>query len=551
MSHLRVKKVEDNMKFKWGRKKGVSKTDERIQFYESFTYEDVEYFVYDCAYIYCKGDTETSICKLVKMFETPTHAKRVKVVWFRRPIDIRDILGNHNPQWNELFLASGQGVGCQDYINPLEVIVGKCSVVCTSKDERNPQASKTELKWADYFFYRTVDVEKCVISEKFKDEIAGIKVEYFFNKRKDTKLISPSNLKRNIKTEAGRSILSSKIGLVEKGGSAVNTDNSGNGVSPVLLESKRAMTSMGENRRMSNENSTLRPKATINKDGTEPGQISFRQDQDEANVRSSDSLLPMNESDTRPNKKRKLLLDGQKKVPKKGEDIDGKAGNASDKMVPELAGNRGAKTHAQFLEVTRRPDADRSSWFKKLPWDQRLQTAEEMGTLVLLDNLDPSYTSLEVEDLVWHAFNRRVEAKMIQQGTFSHPHYGKALVIFKSNDAAEDAISKLQSGCLILEDGRPVVGCKGTLIQQGEPAKFFGHLVLDVNKRQRQRDEKRNAVATSHSSQPNTIEYDFAMEWRHLQEWTDICWRLLFEAQAKEMQELRSQLKSTEINELT
>ena len=31
---------------------------------------------------------------------------------------------------------------------------------------------------------------------------------------------------------------------------------------------------------------------------------------------------------------------------------------------------------------------------------------------------------------------------------------GKALVIFKSNDAAEDAISKLQSGCLILEDGR-------------------------------------------------------------------------------------------------
>lgn len=425
-----------------------------------------------------------------------------------------------------------------------EVIVGKCSVVCTSKDERNPHASKTELKWADYFFYRTVDVEKCVISEKFNDEIAGIKVEYFFNKRKDPKLISPSNLKRNIKMEAGRSILSSKIGLVEKGGSAVNADKSGNGVSPVLLESKRAITSMGENRRISNENSTLRPKATINKDGTEPGQISFRQDQDKANVRSSDSLLPMNESDTRPNKKRKLLLDGQKKVPKKGEDIDGKAGNASDKMVPELAGNGGAKTHIQFLE-------DRSTWFKKLPWDQRLQTAEEMGTLVLLDNLDPSYTSLEVEDLVWHAFNRRVEAKMIQQGTFSHPHYGKALVIFKTKDAAEAAISKLQSECLILEDGRPVVGCKGTLTQQGEPVKFFGHLVLDVNKRRRQRDEKRNAVSTSHSAQPNTIEYDFAMEWRCLQEWTDICWRLLFEAQAKEMQELRSQLKSTEINELT
>lgn len=41
-----------------------------------------------------------------------------------------------------------------------------------------------------------------------------------------------------------------------------------------------------------------------------------------------------------------------------------------------------------------------------------------------------------------------------------------------------------------LFDPRPVVGCKGTLTQQGEPAKFFGHLVLDMNKRQRQRDVK-------------------------------------------------------------
>lgn len=136
----------------------------------------------------------------------------------------------------------------------------------------------------------------------------------------------------------------------------------------VCAESKRAMTSMGENRCMSNENSTLRLKATINKDGTEPGQISFRQDQDIAKVRYSDSLLPTNESDIRPNKKRKLLLDSQQEVPEKGEDIDGKAGNASDKMVPELAGNRGVKTHAQFLEVTRRPDAVSLEWFKLMSY---------------------------------------------------------------------------------------------------------------------------------------------------------------------------------------
>ena len=41
-----------------------------------------------------------------------------------------------------------------------------------------------------------------------------------------------------------------------------------------------------------------------------------------------------------------------------------------------------------------------------------------------------------------------------------------------------------------LFDPRPVAGCKGTLTRQGEPAKFFGHLVLDVHKCQRQCDEK-------------------------------------------------------------
>lgn len=31
------------------------------------------------------------------------------------------------------------------------------------------------------------------------------------------------------------------------------------------------------------------------------------------------------------------------------------------------------------------------------PWNERLHVAQERGTLVLLENLDPSYTSAEVE----------------------------------------------------------------------------------------------------------------------------------------------------------
>uniref|UniRef100_A0A2P2IIU1 Uncharacterized protein n=1 Tax=Rhizophora mucronata TaxID=61149 RepID=A0A2P2IIU1_RHIMU len=48
------------------------------------------------------------------------------------------------------------------------------------------------------------------------------------------------------------------------------------------------------------------------------------------------------------------------------------------------------------MEVTRRLDADKSKWFK-LPWEERMKSAHQQGTLVLLRNLDPSCTSAEVE----------------------------------------------------------------------------------------------------------------------------------------------------------
>lgn len=66
---------------------------------------------FDCAYFYRSGDPETSIGKLVKIYETPTQGKRVKVVWFFRPGEVRNFLGEANPHWNELFLASGEGKG--------------------------------------------------------------------------------------------------------------------------------------------------------------------------------------------------------------------------------------------------------------------------------------------------------------------------------------------------------------------------------------------------------------------------------------------------------
>ncbi|GAV69173.1 hypothetical protein CFOL_v3_12674, partial [Cephalotus follicularis] len=184
---------------------------------------------------------------------------------------------------------------------------------------------------------------------------------------------------------------------------------------------------------------------------------------------------------------------------------------------------------------------ERRNWFKPLPWEEELHKASK-GTVVSLKNLDPSFTSSEVEDLVWHAFKVSVEAKMIQRSTFSSPHYGEALVVFKSTDAPESVLSKLRKECLMLADGRIVFGERPTLREFNKPASFVGHLVIDKNRSQRQHKEK-SAVSTSHFSQSNTIEYDLAMDWRVLQERSDKWWTLLHEEQAKQIQRGQSLLR--------
>ncbi|KAK9274402.1 hypothetical protein L1049_019216 [Liquidambar formosana] len=195
------------------------------------------------------------------------------------------------------------------------------------------------------------------------------------------------------------------------------------------------------------------------------------------------------------------------------------------------------------MEVTRRPDADRSRWFKGLPWEERMLAADKQGTLVLLENLDPAYTSSEVEDIVWHGFKESCTAKMIQRTVFTSPHYGQALVIFKTREAAEKAVRKLDEGCLMLSNGRPLVGSIATPCFPGKDSTLVGHLYVDKLKVQMQREMKL-AVSTSHCSQPNTIEYEMAMEWCLLQERSDSCWKKLFKQQGEELRKQKAELKS-------
>lgn len=172
----------DAPRFQWGKKRGVGGAKKSIQFYESFMIDNIIYSLYDSVYSYNEVG-EPHIGKIVKLWQQPDNKRKVKLVWFFRPNELKNYLED-TPLEKEIFLATGQGVGLFN-INPLEVIVGKCSVICTLRDERNQQPSNYELEMADYIFHRTFNVQSFTISEKFDEKIAGVEVKYFLNRKED------------------------------------------------------------------------------------------------------------------------------------------------------------------------------------------------------------------------------------------------------------------------------------------------------------------------------------------------------------------------------
>ncbi|KAK8551183.1 hypothetical protein V6N13_119667 [Hibiscus sabdariffa] len=505
MSHVREKSPEEkNLGFKWGTEKGPGVKNRGIMFYESFFLKGEEYFVYDCVYFY-RGQPEASIGKLVKLFEGPNHVKKVKVVWFMRPSEIRNFLGDYEPRWNEIFLASGQGPGVSN-INLVELIGGKCNVVCTSNDNRNPQASSDDFRCAEYFFCRHFDVGELAILDNFPDMVDGVKVENFFNKNKEPKKLGPSNLKSNGDGQTRRPNLSSKLKVTKTNGNTEIDDNSDSRISALGKESKVAPVSPSKQLHRPSENIPTRPKTYISNSGTQHSGSSQSQAQaeiDKAEVKfPRDS--PTSAAEGTPYKKRKFFVD--ERTSSKVHNLDGQLGQ-----------DGGSNIDNQLVQVSRIPNDDRRNWFEKLPWEQRLKRAQEVGTLISLENVDPSFTSEEVEELVWHALKERVEAKMVEHTAFSCPCYGKALVIFKSKEAATSAINQLMERCLMLADGRPVIARREPPRTPAKVAGFVGHLTID-KVLQRQTEEM-----------PNNIEFDMGMEWRILQLKSDVAWKALHE----------------------
>nr|GEU85902.1 protein anti-silencing 1-like isoform X1 [Tanacetum cinerariifolium] len=442
--------VSGDIKFKWGQKGRRGGKDPRMHYYGSFTYDDVEYSLYDSVYMWSEGQPSPNIGKIVKIYETPLQKKMVKVVWYFRPAEVKMWLNGTHLLQNELFLASGEGQGLSN-VNVLESISGKCNVVCTSKDKRNPQATEEELKMSDYVFYRTFDVKECKLSEIFPDKIAGVEVGNYFNPQ--------------------------PLGSTK--------------VTAVIDEDSVC----GE---LTNKTYWRFPAEDA---GRRPGSSS-----------SASDSYPLKKSVVYPIKKRKLR----------------------DIMADE---RKHTEAQSRVEEHRKRPKVDSREWFKKLPWEERMQKAKEIGSVVLLENLYPLFASSEVEDIVLDAFNIKVSAKMVQQTADTRSNNGQALVIFNSKQEADFALSELRTKCLMIGGKRPVVGSRPSFKEPGnnEP-KYFGHFAVG-------RRQWKNAGSTSHYAQPNTITFDMAMEWQALQKKSELCWDALFEQHSKEQADLKALLK--------
>ncbi|KAG6591654.1 Protein ANTI-SILENCING 1, partial [Cucurbita argyrosperma subsp. sororia] len=557
----------ENIEFQWGKRKGIGGKKKDVTFYESFTYDG-----------------------------NPDKTKKVKILWFFRSCEIRNYLGAEDTREDELFLASGDGVGLAN-INPLEAIAGKCNVICISDDSRNPRPSDEELEKADFVFFRTFDVGKQEVCNDMCAKIAGVEVKFLLNRLDTSKDVTRTDTDGKdasviaiVNTESedpsGRNTSSGELTL-ETTENSFKTPTKEN----VELEEPIEKSSNGERsgvcvidgrngmaRTSSKQENILddkvSPKPEIDSNEIHGKGVEARAKDADGRVKSPRASA---EDEHRSAKKAKLDSSVQLSHGKTKSDIEGLALNCKNgdtlasppkvlvsetkdyhetkdslikkpkldekpskvsngknlKASSQISSVTDCKIDGEIVEVTRRPDADRSRWFKGLPWEERIKDAYEQGTLVLIQNLDPAYTSGEVEDIVWHAFNESCTAKMIQRTAISMPHIGQAHVVFKTKEAAEKVVRKLDEGCLLLANGRALVGSFAIPQLPSKKQIFFGHHSIDKLRHLMQREMK-EAVSTSHCSQPNTVEYDMAMEWCLLQERSERACRKLFKQQEED-----------------
>uniref|UniRef100_A0A1J3GBR0 BAH domain-containing protein n=1 Tax=Noccaea caerulescens TaxID=107243 RepID=A0A1J3GBR0_NOCCA len=666
--------AESALEFKWGKKRGVGGKKKDVRFYESFTFDGDEYRLFDCVLVADPIEPDSDelfVAKIIKIWENSNKRakapRQVKLLWFFKPCEIPpDVLqGVPDVLANELFLASGEGPGVAN-ISPLEAICGKCSVLCISKDKRNPQPTDEDVKSADFVFRRAFDVGSCKVVDTIDDKIAAVDVEYIFNKAGSKKEEAtsvqkieadvngtPDSLKPNGLSACG-SVRETVDNTVQSSDCRESSHDPEEGKEKGQTQLATKISQLGEEK--SNKDSSVQERTSHHNEhdsceasGSRINHCDGKAQESEgkkqftkqkslpaeerysksceasgsgANHSSSKKVqvngvekqltkqksMPAEERyskesnglDDRPQKKQKVdgcvrVPDGRKTNVSQNIGSDGKRDTesfkrprdkvAGDDVHPEkpsfvtkkrdlgasVSEGKHAKTatekslskepsfdgkllkrgedkmladdyarNYQVIEVNKRPNSVNSRWFRPLPWEESMREAEKEERLVLLQNLDPTFTSDEVQDIVYSALNEQCTARMVERTPVTVSHIGQALVIFNSREAAERVIARLDEGCLLLSNGRPLVAAFAKLNPPGKSSSLPGH--IKPHKSQMRR-ETRDAVATSHCSQPNNVEYEMAMEWCLHQARSEQAIKMMSKRQLEERKSLRINFK--------
>ncbi|CAO2165501.1 unnamed protein product [Urochloa humidicola] len=502
----------EEIQFSWGKPKAKGGAKMDTQFYVSFTLDNVKYSLYDCVYLFKHGDPEPYIGKIVKIWEQH-QAKKVKILWFFLPNEIQKYLRGHVME-KEIFLASGNGIGHAD-TNPLEAIAGKCTVICISKDKRNRQPSPQEQAMADYIFYRFFDVNNCTVSDQLPDKIAGLEVNVLLNPKNELVISSPNvaNVLLNPNVDDGLAA------TVPSSSSAVKEEDESPDAAvalpqPAVKEVDAKLLP------------TVPPVQSMVKEDQKPvAAMPLSESMVKKDDKKSVTAMPLSRSAVEEDEKpvattppaRSAAVENIRKHRQPQNAHAGERPPKKLKLSQEatVKGTAPAITEKRPLEPPSR-QADSSKWFK-ISWDDRLRMADEQGTLVYIQNLDIQFAAADIEELVREALQLSCIAKPINHPTYDDPNHGKAYAIFQNKNAADLAISKINSGLVV--GGRPLYCSKGLLKVPKSSGTLVGHLnVYNIKLGQKQREEQKKAVSTSHCSQPNTIEYDLALDWMLLRE---------------------------------
>lgn len=174
----------------------------------------------------------------------------------------------------------------------------------------------------------------------------------------------------------------------------------------------------------------------------------------------------------------------------------------------------------------------------KQAWDVNLQQGLLHGKVLLMQNLNPLFTSADIRNLTRNVFKGCSDAQVTPQHCVSRATYsearGAALVIFETESLADLALQELEDKCLVLTASkRPLIASKAKVSEPGKVSRFPGHFPLDNFKllKQRQNETMIKGLATSYCLQPNTLEFEMAMEWRCHQDMAQGCWDRLYKMQ--------------------